>query len=116
LRASFTAQRARDDVTGFRLQGRADRFGSVDASRSFGPITVSAGVLASGARHDSTNEAPASRLPGYAVVDARVGYKLGKFWSAELSAVNITDRRYENAVGYDAPRRGVFLKVTFQAF
>ena len=116
FRASFTAQRARDDVTGLRLQGRADRFGSVDASRSFGPVTVSAGVLASGARYDSTNEAPASRLPAYAVLDARVSYKLGKFWSAQLSAVNLGDRRYENAVGYDAPRRGVFLKVTFQAF
>jgi vitamin B12 transporter len=77
---------------------------------------VSAGVLASGARYDSTNESAASRLPGYAVVDARVAYRFGKFWSAELSAVNLADRRYENAVGYDAPRRGVFLKVTFQAF
>ena len=115
-RASMTTQRARDDLTGLRLQGRADRFGSVDASRSFGPLTVSAGVLASGARYDSTSEAPASRLPGYAVIDARVGYRLGKFWSAELSAVNVADRRYENARGYDAPRRGVFLKVTFQAF
>jgi vitamin B12 transporter len=116
VRATFTAQRARDDVTGKRLQGRADRFGSIDASRSFGPFSVSAGVLASGARYDSTNESATSRLPGYAVVDARVGYRFGKFWSAELSAVNLADRRYENAVGYDAPRRGVFLKVTFQAF
>ncbi len=116
FRVTFTAQHARDDVSGHRLQGRAERFGSVDASRSFGPFTVSAGVLASGARYDSTTEAPASRLPGYAVVDARVSYKFAKFWSAELSAVNLGDRRYENAVGYDAPRRGVFLKVTFQAF
>ena len=115
VRASFTAQHARDEDTGKRLQGRAERFGNVDASRMFGPFTVSAGVLASGPRYDSTHESPSSRLPGYAVVDARVRYTFAKFWSAELSAVNIGDRRFESAVGYDAPRRGVFLKVTFQA-
>jgi vitamin B12 transporter len=116
LRGAFTAQHARNDDTGARLQGRAERFGSVDATRAFGPVTVSASVLASGPRYDSTNEAASSRLPGYAVMDARVRYTFAKFWSAEVSTVNVADRRYENAVGYDAPRRGVFLKVTFQAF
>ncbi|MBC8023327.1 MAG: TonB-dependent receptor [Burkholderiales bacterium] len=114
-RASFTAQRPRDEDTGKRLQGRAERFGSVNASRTFGAWTVSAGVIASGARYDSTNEAPATRLPGYALVDARVRYAFAKFWSAEVSAVNLADRQVESAVGYDAPRRGIFLKVTFQA-
>ena len=116
VRASFTAQQARDDDTGKRLQARAERFGAVDATRGFGPVTVSAGVLASGPRYDSANEAPSTRLPGYALLDARVRYAFAKFWSAELSAVNLADRRLESAVGYDAPRRGVFLKVTFQAF
>jgi vitamin B12 transporter len=116
MRGSFTAQHARDEDTGKRLQGRAERFGSVDATRAFGPITVSAGVLASGPRYDSTNESPSSRLAGYALLDARVRYTFKKFWSAELSTVNVADRRLESAVGYDAPRRGVFLKVTFQAF
>jgi vitamin B12 transporter len=116
VRGSFTAQHARDEDSGLRLQGRAERFGSVDATRSFGPWTVSAGVIASGARYDSAREAPSSRLPGYAVADARVRYTFAKFWSAEVSTVNLADRRYESAVGYDAPRRGVFVKVTFQAF
>ncbi len=116
VRASFTAQRPRDEDTGKRLQGRAERFGSLDATRTIGAFTVSAGVLASGPRYDSTNESPSSRQPGYALADARVRYTFAKFWSAELSAVNIGDRRLESAVGYDAPRRGVFLKVTFQAF
>ena len=116
LRGALTAQHARNEDTGARLQGRAERFGSVDATRAFGPVTVSASVLASGPRYDSTNEAASSRLPGYAVMDARVRYTFAKFWSAEVSTVNVADRRYENAVGYDAPRRGIFLKVTFQAF
>jgi outer membrane cobalamin receptor len=45
-----------------------------------------------------------------------VKYSFAKYWSAELSTTNLGDKRYENAVGYDAPRRGVFLQVSFQAF
>jgi vitamin B12 transporter len=116
LRANFTAQKARNDDTGLRLQGRAERYGAVDASRRFGAWTVGAGVMASGPRYDSVDESPASRLPAYAVVDARVKYAFAKYWSAELATTNLSGKRYENAVGYDAPRRGVFLQVTFQAF
>jgi len=116
FRASFTAQKARDDDTGLRLQARAERFGSLDATRSFGPWTVSAGLLASGPRYDSTNEDPATKLPSYAVLDARVKYTFAKYWSAQLYATNLADKRYESAVGYDAPRRAIFLQVTFQAF
>ena len=116
IRANFTGQRARNEDTGLRLQGRAEQFGFVGAARSFGPWTVNVGVQASGPRYDSTNEAPSSRLPGYAVVDARVKYAFAKHWSAELSTTNLGDKRYENAVGYDAPRRGAFLQVSFQAF
>jgi outer membrane cobalamin receptor len=45
-----------------------------------------------------------------------VKYAFAKHWSAELSTTNLGDKRYENAVGYDAPRRGAFLQVSFQAF
>ena len=37
-------------------------------------------------------------------------------WAVELNATNVLDKRYETAIGYDAPRRGVMLKVTFEAF
>ena len=99
-----------------RLQGRAELHGSFEATRSFGPFNAAITVLASGPRFDSINEAPASRLGGYAVVDARVRYGFLQHWSAELSAVNLADRRHESAVGYDAGRRGVFLSVRFDAF
>jgi vitamin B12 transporter len=116
IRGNLTAQRARNEDTGLRLQGRAEHFGFVGAARSFGGWAVNLGVQASGPRYDSTNEAPSSRLPGYAVVDARVKYAFARYWSAELSTTNLGDKRYENAVGYDAPRRGVFLQMSFQAF
>lgn len=115
-RASVTAQRPRDEDTGLRLQGRAERFGAVEATRTFGNWTVGASAFASGARFDSVNEAPGSRLPGYAVVDARVRYTFAKRWSAEVAATNLGDRKYESAVGYDAPRRGVFLNLRFESY
>ncbi|HXZ50227.1 MAG TPA: TonB-dependent receptor [Usitatibacter sp.] len=115
--AIVTAQRPRDETTGSRLQGRAERFGTVGISRTFGSSwNAGLSVFASGDRYDSVDEAPASRLPGYAVVDARASYRIDKHWTAELTASNLADKRYEAAVGYDAPRRGVFLNVRFDAF
>jgi len=116
FRGMFTAQKAQDEDTGFRLQGRAERFGSLDATYKWREFAFSAGLVASGPRYDSPNEDPATRLAGYAVVDARVTYTFKKFWSAQLSFANLGDKHYENAMGYDAPRRSVFLQVNFQAF
>ena len=115
VRASFAAQRPRDEDTGFLLQGRAQRFGRVEASRSFGPWSVSGGLTASGRRFDSPDESAASRLPGYAIADATVRYAAGKGWTVELVASNLFDKRHEHTIGYDAPRRGVLLNVRFEA-
>lgn len=116
VKGSMAAQRPRDEDSGYLLQGRAERFGRLEASRTFGAWSVSAGVTASGERFDSANEDPAMRLPGYAVADASLKYAAGRHWRFELVASNLFDRRYEHAVGYDAPRRGIFLNVRFEAF
>ena len=116
VRGQLTAQRPRDDDTGKRLPQRAERYGTLEASRSWGSITVGANVIASGSRFDSAGESPAARMGGYARVDARVRWAATKHVAVELTAVNVGDKRYENALGYDAPRRGAFLNVRFDAF
>ena len=115
-KAAVTAQRPRDEDTGLRLQSRAQRFATIDASRAFGPWSAGFSLHGSGARFDSANESPASRLPGYVLADARVRYAFGKHWTAELTAANLADKRHESAVGYDAPRRAVMLNLRFEAF
>lgn len=115
-RASVTAQRPRDEDSGLRLQSRAERFASIDASRAFGAWTAGIALHASGDRFDSTTQSADTRLPSYAVVDARVRYAIDKRWSVELTAANLGDRRYESSVGYDAPRRSVLLNLRFEAF
>ncbi|HET7401144.1 MAG TPA: TonB-dependent receptor, partial [Usitatibacter sp.] len=116
-RGSATYQEARDEDTGLHLPSRADRFGSLDVGRALvDGWSAGAALTASGPRFDSRNEVAGSRLPGYSVVDLRLGYKVMPHWSAELAATNITDRHYETAVGYDAPRRGVLFTLRFDAF
>ena len=116
LRADVTLQRPRDDSTGKQLHSRAQRFGSLDASRTLGAWSAGLTVSATSARFDSDDESPDSRLPGHVLVDARVRYKWAKHWSVELSGANLANKNYENAVGYNAPRRSLFLNVRFEAF
>ena len=71
-RGSLTVQRPENEGTGARLQGRAEQFGSLSATRSWGAWTAGLTVHASGDRYDSPNEDPASRLGGYATLDARL--------------------------------------------
>ena len=112
-RATLAAQRPRDEDTGKLLQGRAQRFGTFEAAYGLREWTLAAGLSASGERFDSTNESADSRLPGYATVFARASYRLDRKWALELTAANLFDKRYESAVGYDAPRRSVFLNLRF---
>jgi vitamin B12 transporter len=113
-RGSLASQDPKDEETGYQLQGRAKRFGRLEGSWASGAWTVSGGVTASSERFDSADEAPASRLPGYAIADATVRYAIQKGWSMELAASNLFDKRYEHAVGYDAPRRAVLLSLRYE--
>ncbi|MEO7742691.1 MAG: TonB-dependent receptor [Usitatibacter sp.] len=115
-RGNFTLQRPRDESTGARLQNRARAYGSIEASRGWGAWSAGLSVVASGDRFDSINESAASRLGGYARVDARLRYDVTKLVRVELAAVNLGDRRYETALGYNATRRGVMLNVRLDAF
>ncbi len=114
LRGSFSSQDPKDEDTGYQLQGRAKRFGRLEAAWTSGPWSVSGGVTASSERFDSADEAPSSRLPGYAIADAAVRYTVDRRWRVELTGSNLFDKRYEHAVGYDAPRRGFFLNLRFE--
>jgi len=114
--AAFTAQKPRDEDTGARLQGRAERFGTFTAERRFGDWSLGLTVTASGDRYDSADASEASRLGGYAVVDLRATWRYSKFSRVELAAVNLADKRYETAMGYEGTRRGILATFRFDAF
>jgi outer membrane cobalamin receptor len=114
VRGSFTAQRPEDEDTGYRLQGRAERFGRLELDYARGPWRLTGGVTASGDRYDSANESPSTRLPGYALLDAVVRYRIDRRTVLEFSGSNLADKRYEHAVGYDAPGRTVLFSIRFE--
>ena len=115
-RAQATWQQPRDEDTDKRLQQRAERFGALEATTTWKEVTFGANVVASGDRFDSPSELASSRLGGYARLDLRARYAPAKHWSVEVALTNVLDKRYETALGYDAPRRGALLNVRFEAF
>ncbi len=116
VKAALTVQRPEDRDTGNQLRSRAKRFGSLGATRNFGKWDVSGDIVASGARFDSSNQAPDTRMAGYALLSAGVRYRIDKTWSVELTGQNLTDKKYELAQGYNTPSRSVFLNVRAIAF
>ena len=116
VKGSLAAQRPRDEGSGAPLQGRADRFGRLEASRRFGAWSVVGGFTASSERYDSTRPSPGTRLPGYAIADVAVRYAASGRWTLGLTAANLLDKRYEHAVGYSAPGRQLQLSASFTAF
>jgi vitamin B12 transporter len=111
VRAKLTLQDPQAEPAGFQLQRRAKRHGSVIASRAFGAWKVGAEMVASGMRFDSSNESPASRLPGYAIVNLSVARALTPEWSVDVRWNNVADREYELIKDFNTPGSNVLVSV-----
>ena len=116
IKAALTAQQPIDADSKRQLRSRAKIFGSLAANYSIGQWQLGGDVVASGRRYDSSIESAGSRMGGYAVVNARIGYQVNKMWALEINAQNIADRKYELARGYNPQARSVFLNVKLLAF
>jgi vitamin B12 transporter len=114
IQARLTVQDPRDEDTGAQLRRRAREFGAISAGRSFGPWRAAAEFVASGARYDSTVEAPASRMHGYALVNLVGSYSWSKEWSVNARWNNVFDRDYELAQFYNVPKSNLFAWVAWQ--
>lgn len=116
VKSQFTHQAPEDRDSGQLLRSRARQFGNLSVNQTIGKWEWSANVFASSARFDSGNETAASRMGGYALLAANVRYRWNKVWSVDVSAQNLTNRRYELAQGYEPQRRAVFVNVRALAF
>jgi vitamin B12 transporter len=115
LSGSATWQTPLDQDTGKLLQARARSFASLELSRAYGAWRFALWVNASSERFDSGNASEASRMAGYAVVNASVRYQLARDWTLELTGSNLGARQYELASGYNPPGRAVLLTARFEA-
>ena len=107
LRAKATLQDPESLPEGFQLQRRAKRHGSLAATHGFGRWRVGAEVVASGERYDSPTQAPATRLPGYAIFNLTLGVTLSPQWSADLRWNNVADKDYQLVQGFNTPGSNV---------
>ena len=103
VRAKLTLQDPESEPGGAQLQRRARRHGSLDVARSFGAWRVGIEAAGSGERFDSANEAPASRLAGYGVVNVTAGYAISPEWRVDLRWNNVADRDYQLVQGFNPP-------------
>jgi vitamin B12 transporter len=113
LRARLTVQDPVNDLTGALLPRRAKFFGNAGVARSFGRLRLGAEVAGAGPRYDSVDEAPASRMDGYVLVNLVAGYAPAPGWSVDLRWNNVLDTDYELARNYYTPGSNVFVSVRY---
>ena len=112
--AHFTVQNPVNSSTGQLLQRRAKHYGSLTVNRTLGSWKLGAELVASGARFDSANENPATRLPGYALYNLTVNYAFAREWSFNLRWNNIFNRNYELVQNFNTPGSNVFFALRYE--
>lgn len=112
LSASFDALDPRNEQTGLQLQRRAKRQLNLGADYSLGAWTLGGRVLHVGKRFEDAANTQA--LKAYTTLDLSAGYAVSRDWKLQLSLVNVTDKQYETALGYNQPGRGAFLTLRWQ--
>lgn len=112
LRAALDTLDPRNELNGRLLQRRSKHQVTLGADYDFGAWRAGASALRVGSRFDDA--ANTNTLSGYTTVDLYADYAVAKDWSLQAKLNNLTDRVYETALGYNQPRRGLFLTLRWQ--
>ena len=112
--AHLTFQDPVDEATGKLLQRRARQFGSLAISNASGPWKLGAELVASGARFDSIDESPGTKMHGYGLVNLTASYVLSRDWMMRARWNNVFNREYELAQNFNTPGSNVFVALQYQ--
>ena len=112
LRAELDVLDPRNQVNGRQLPRRAKKQATVGADWRQGAWTFGGNLLAVGERFDDA--ANASRLGGFTTVDVFADWKFTPDWSLQAKVNNLTDRKYETAMGYDQAGRSLYVTLRWQ--
>lgn len=108
----LTSQDPVNRETGKSLARRSKRLASLKFLQPLGAVEWSAALSYHSQRRDSDfNERV---LGSYALLDIGASYALNRQAKLRISLDNVTDRTYQSAYGYNAPRRGVFVALNLQ--
>lgn len=119
LRSSLTLQDPVDAATGQALIRRSRTLLSLGASHRWGPVSLDADLRHSGPRDDRYSD-PASfatvntRLPGHAVLDLAMAWRLSPDLELRARLDNAADRRYQTVYGYNQQPRSLYLGLRWQ--
>lgn len=112
VRAAYEAMDPRNLQSGKLLDRRAKRQATAGADWTEGTWRLGATALYVGDRFDDTdNTRP---LAAYAVVDLYATWQFARDTSVQFKLVNVADKRYETAYGYNQPGRGAFVTLRWQ--
>lgn len=111
----ITWQRAIDADSNNQLPRRARRYGSFGVSYQNGGAQYGGDVIASGARYDSSLNAPGNRMGGYALLNLFTRMKLSDSLKLQARIENALDKEYELAQGYNTMGRRFFAGLEWQA-
>jgi vitamin B12 transporter len=117
IKAAFTVQDPEQHTAAgdSRLIRRAERFGSLSASRAFGAWQIGAQWLASDRRPDilaSSFSGERTELAGYGVLNATARYALGKRTSIGVRLDNVFDKDYSLTHGFNTQGRKLTLALS----
>jgi vitamin B12 transporter len=112
--AQLTFQDPVDEETGKLLRRRARQYGSLAISNATGPWRLGAEVVGSGARFDSTDEDPATKMHGYTLLNLTASYALSGEWLVRARWNNVFNREYELAQNFNTPGSNVFVALQYQ--
>lgn len=115
-RAAYTLQNPEDVRTHVALPRRARHFGSLALGQTRGDFDWRAEVVASGPRPD-IHAVTFTRVnvPGYAVLNLNLGWKLARGWALSGKLVNVLDADYSLVHGYNTQGGGAFIELAYQA-
>jgi vitamin B12 transporter len=103
---------ARNQATGMKLVRRPDQQITASVDYPVGAWKLGASWLA--ASESFENTANTQTLGGYGTVDVYAKKSMGKDWSLEGRVVNLGDKFYQTALGYNQAGRGAFVTLRFQ--
>jgi vitamin B12 transporter len=103
---------ARNQLTGKKLARRPDLQLSGTLGYAIASWTFGSTILSTTDAYD--NAANTVSLGGYTTVDVFVSKSMGKDWALEGRVINLGDKFYQTAFGYNQPGRAAYVTLRYQ--
>lgn len=116
IRAAASVSDPRNRETDNRIRRRSAQQARLDVDRELGEFFLGGTVKSQGYRYDDAENE--DRLPGFAILDLRAGWRFAENWSTRLTVDNVLDKEYTTArqsadVDYISAGRTAFLSVRY---